>query len=49
MKAENKIEEMPRILGGGKISSQKTARHFSRQNSGWQPKVFMKTFGWPLV
>ncbi len=38
-------EDLLRSLNGGKISSQKVARHFARQTSEWQPKVFIKTFG----
>ena len=40
----NKISQH-RILNGGKISRQKAPRHFARQASIWQPKVFLKTFG----
>jgi len=42
-------EESHQIPGGGKISHGEVARHFSHQNSAWQPKVFVKTFGWPMA
>ena len=38
-------EESHQIPGGGKISHGEAVRHFSHQNSAWQPKVFVKTFG----
>jgi len=34
---------------GQKNLPQKAAEHFSGQSSEWHPKVFIKTFGWPMA
>ena len=45
----NKQKQLLQTQSGGKISRQKSPLYFTRLSSECQPKVFLKTFGCPLV